>query len=140
MRSIKVECKKLIFEVSEEVVLGCSWVLLQFFDRIWHCTSPEAFGVAKAIDAGSMVVQRHVVAFRAPSGLLFVACCRGEGPIEAVQLPMLSGSRHDVIGRGEMRASRRVLPRPTSTTFRSRALLIGSTVVMPACDACQTVS
>ena len=56
MRSIEVERKKLISQVSEEVLLGFSRILLQLFDRIWHCVSPKAFGVAKAIVMYAMSV------------------------------------------------------------------------------------
>lgn len=76
MRSIEVEGKKLIFQVSEEVVLGFTRILLQVFDRIWHCVSLAAFGVARAIVLNAMNVSMSCSCLPCAFGLVIVAAAQ----------------------------------------------------------------
>jgi hypothetical protein len=76
MRSIEVEREKLIFKVFEEVVLGFSRILLQLFDRIWHCVSPKAFGVAEAIVGYTMSVSMSCSCFSCAFRVVVVAAAQ----------------------------------------------------------------
>lgn len=75
MRSIEVERKELIFQVSEEMIPGFSRVLLQLFDGIWHRASPKASGVAKASAVYTMGVSMSCSWVRHVCRLVVFACC-----------------------------------------------------------------
>lgn len=99
MRTVKIERKKFIFEVSEKVVLGLTRIVLQLFNRIWHCTLPAVFDVARPM---------LMYARACSTPYSYLPCASGHllkllGPIEAVLSPMLSASRHDVTERRDIR-------------------------------------
>lgn len=75
MCSIEVERKKLSFEVSGEVVLGFSRILLQLFDQIWHHASPKAFEVAKANVVYAISVSMSYSCLPCAFQFFVVPCC-----------------------------------------------------------------